>query len=247
MFQAAQSGSKIRSGAFKTSLGAFALAFVSIALESTAFAPTAWAAEAVNQPTALLAASANYFTYKSKLAASNDTGISQNYTFGIYAGDDRQIGALLRGSMYTAKFALNSSSIAYNSQDFIFNYRMGWVYAGASVGTSTTKFVDATDTQMDAFSTTVGGNFGILVGISRQSTFHLDIQAASALKTKEAEQKTVKVGLRIDADTGVSFTVYKRNLDLLLGMRVSSQTLTANGTGGAELITAPSVGFQFGF
>ena len=205
----------------------------------------AQASDAGGQPTAMVSASANYFTYKSKLASSNDTGISENYGFGVFAGNEHEIGALLRGSMYTAKFALNKSSIAFSSQDFIFNYRFDWIYFGASAGTSSTKYVDASDTQMDAFSTTVGGNLGIIAPISKQSRFHLDVQAATALKTKEAQSRTVKIGMRIEADTGVSFAVYKHGVELLFGIRVVSQTLSANSQGGAEMITAPSLGVQF--
>ena len=83
-----------------------------------------------------------YFTYKSKLASSNDTGINYTYGFQIFGGNDKTIGASMRSTILNATFALNDNKISEKTQTFIFNYRVGFVYAGAAFGTTQMTFTE---------------------------------------------------------------------------------------------------------
>lgn len=201
-------------------------------------------ARAGRHPTVMATGTVGYFTYKSKLATNNDTGLSYDYAAGIFAGDDRNIGALLRGASYAAPFALANAKITHGEQHFVFNYRTGFAYFGAAIGTQTIKFELGGTTRLDAHATTLGGNVGLLLDINRQSGFLFDALVSKPMKTQEAEERPVTLGLRIGTEACVSFNLLKKNMFVLFGVRYVSQDVKVNGQGGAETLTAPTFGVR---
>lgn len=187
-----------------------------------------------------------YFTYKSKLAASNDTGLRYSYGFQIFGGDDRALGAAMRSSLLSATFALNENKISEKTQTFIFNYRLGYVYAGAAFGTTQMVFSKAGTDAMDAYGNTIGGNIGALFPFGRGSSVQTDLLVLKPTGIKDSQQRTVSLGLKLESDTFLTFALSRRYVDLMLGFKYIQHTATVGGEGGAEKLTIPAVGLRFG-
>jgi|GEM_PF-723537 len=187
-----------------------------------------------------------YFTYKSKLAASNDTGLRYTYGFQIFGGDDRALGAAMRSSLLSATFALNENKISEKTQTFIFNYRLGYVYAGVAFGTTQMAFTKAGSDAMDAYGNTLGGNVGALVPFGRGNSVQTDLLILKPSGIKDSQQRTVSLGLKLESDTFLTFALSRRYVDLMLGFKYIQHTATVNGEGGAEKLTIPAVGLRLG-
>lgn len=201
---------------------------------------------ALRTPTISANADVGYFTYKSKLAESNDTGLRYGYGFQIFGGDNNELGAAMRSSTLSATFALNTNSITDKSQTFIFNYRYGYVYAGAAFGTVQMTFQKAGTDTMDAYGNTIGGNLGALYPFGRGNSIQSDITVLKPSGVKDTQQRNVSLGLRIEADTFLTFALSRRYMDLFLGFKYIQHTASVGGVGGAEKLTIPSLGFRLG-
>jgi len=211
--------------------------------------PAAWAAESgtgIRIPAVSVNAEVGYFTYKSKLAASNDTGLRYGYGFQIFGGDDRNLGAGMRSTLLTATFALNENKITEKNQSFIFNYRKGYAYAGAAFGTTQLGFSENGTDAMDAYGNTIGGNAGFLIPFGRGNLIQCDALILKPTSVKDSQQRTVSLGLRTEVDTSMSFALSRKYIDLILGFKYVSHSATVSGNGGAEKQTIPSAGFRFG-
>ena len=201
---------------------------------------------AIRVPAIAAYADVGYFTYKSKLASSNDTGLRYGYGFQIFGGSERALGAAMRSSLLNATFALNENKITDKTQTFIFNYRLGYVYAGVAFGTSQMTFSKAGVDAMDAYANTIGGNAGGLFPFGRGNTIQTDITVLKPSSVKDTQQRSVSLGLKIEADTFLTFALSRRFIDLMLGFKYTQHTASVGGEGGAEKLTIPSVGFRFG-
>lgn len=187
-----------------------------------------------------------YFTYKSKLASSNDTGINYTYGFQIFGGNDKSIGAAMRSSLLNATFALNGNKISEKTQTFIFNYRLGYVYAGAAFGTTQITFTENGTEALDCYGNTIGGNLGGILPFGRGNSVQVDITGLKPMNVKDTQQRNVSLGLKLDADMMLSFALTRRAVDLLLGFKYSQQSATVESTGGVEKLTVPKVGLRIG-
>ncbi|MEN9810056.1 MAG: hypothetical protein RLZZ488_1623 [Pseudomonadota bacterium] len=201
---------------------------------------------AIRVPAVSAFAEAGYFTYKSKLAESNDTGMRYGYGFQIFGGDDRNLGASMRSTMLAATFALNSNKVTEKNQSFIFNYRKGYVYGGAAFGTTQVGFTENGTDAMDAYGNTIGGNLGFLVPFGRGNLVQSDVLVLKPTSVKDSKQRTVSLGLRIEADTSLSFALSRKYVDLVLGFKYVTHSASVDGAGGKETQTIPSAGFRFG-
>lgn len=191
-------------------------------------------------------AEVGYFTYKSKLAESNDTGLRYEYGFQMFGGDDRNLGAGMRSTTMTAAFALNENKIIEKNQSFIFNYRKNYVYAGAAFGTTQLAFTKAGTDALDAYGNTVGGNIGALVPFGRGNLIQSDVLVLKPTSVKDSQQRTASLGLRIEADTSLSFALSRKYIDLVLGFKYVTHSASVDGVGGTETQTIPSAGLRFG-
>jgi hypothetical protein len=187
-----------------------------------------------------------YFTYKSKLAESNDTGLRYAYGFQIFGGDDRNLGAGMRSSQLSATFSLNSNKIVEKNQSFIFNYRQGYAYAGAAFGTTQLAFTEGGTDAMDAYGNTIGGNLGIMIPFGKGNVIQCDALVLKPTSVKDSKQRTVSLGLKTEVDTNLSFALSRKHIDLMLGFKYVKHSATVDGAGGAEMQTIPSAGLRFG-
>jgi hypothetical protein len=206
----------------------------------------AYGAGEIRVPSVSIAGEVGYFTYKSKLAASNDTGLRYGYGFQIYGGSDRNLGAGLRSNFMTATFALNQNQIAEKNQSFIFNYRKGYIYAGAAFGTTQVKFTENGSEAMDSYGNTIGGNVGTIIPFGRGNLIQSDVLVLKPTGVKDTQQRTVNLGLRIEADTQLSFALTRKFTDLIIGFKYIKHSATVGGAGGTETQTIPVVGFRLG-
>lgn len=214
-----------------------------------AWSQSAHAAEGganIRLPTISANADVGYFTYKSKLADSNDTGLRYGYGFQILGGNDKALGAAMRTNLLSATFALNENKITDKEQTFIFNYRVGYVYAGVAFGTVQMTFNKQGSDAMDAYGNTLGGNVGGLFPFGRGNAVQSDVTVLKPSSVKDSQQRTVSLGLRIQADTYLTFALSRRFVDLMLGFKYIQHTASVGGEGGAEKLTVPSVGLRVG-
>ncbi|MEY4063942.1 MAG: hypothetical protein RIR26_150 [Pseudomonadota bacterium] len=213
------------------------------AMEGKAFAQ---GSDGIRVPVISAFGDVGYFTYKSKLADSNDTGLRYGYGFQIFGGDDKELGAAMKTTSMTASFALNENKITQKDQTFIFNYRKSFIYAGAAFGTTQLAFLKANVDTMDAYGNTIGGNLGFLYPFGKGSLVQLDVLALKPSSVKDTQQRTVNLGLKIEVDSSLTFALSKRYVDLILGFKYVQHTATVDGSGGTEKLTIPSVGLRFG-
>lgn len=222
----------------------FICALLALALPSRA--ALAQGGAALRIPTVSAQGDVGYFTYKSKLASSNDTGLNYSYGFQIFGGNDRSIGAAMRSTLLNATFALNDKKISEKTQTFIFNYRLGYVYAGAAFGTTQIAFTESGTEAMDCYANTIGGNLGAILPFGRGNAVQLDVTGLKPMNVKDTQQRTVSLGLKLEADTLLSFALTRRAVDLLLGFKYSQQSATVGGSGGVETLTIPKIGLRIG-
>jgi len=201
---------------------------------------------ALRIPSISVSGDVGYFTYKSKLASSNDTGINYTYGFQIFGGNDKTIGAAMRSTLLNATFALNDNKISEKTQTFIFNYRLGYVYAGAAFGTTQIAFTEKGTEAMDCYGNTIGGNVGGILPFGRGNSVQLDITGLKPMNVKDTQQRNVALGLKLDADMMLSFALTRRAVDLVLGFKYSQQSATVDSSGGVEKLTIPKVGLRIG-
>ncbi len=231
-------------GARKSLSAAIAAAAVAMVCSSHALA--APGGSGLRVPSIAAQGDVGYFTYKSKLAESNDTGLRYSYGVQIFGGDDRALGAAMRSSLLSATFALNENKISEKTQTFIFNYRMGYIYAGVGFGTTQMTFTKAGTDAMDAYGNTLGGNIGALIPFGRGSSVQTDLLVLKPNAIKDSQQRTVSLGLKLESDTFLTFALSRRYVDLMLGFKYIQHTATVGGEGGAEKLTIPAVGLRFG-
>ena len=199
-------------------------------------------------PTAFLRAGGGLSTYKSKMVDSNDTSTLLEYSFGAYAGEDRQFGMLVRRDSSTTNFVLNSSRIAASWQDVITRYRWGPLYLGVVLGSAEIDANNAGDAEfLKARGSGYGENLGLMVPVGRSAMFTMDVLMVANSTAVDLNQKTVTIGQRMDIDLGASFDITKQFVDLLVGYKYRTYPLSVDGTSYAEIFTSTYVGFLFSF
>lgn len=229
--------------ALKKAILIFIACTLAVILEAKAFAQ---GSGGMRIPVVSAFGDAGYFTYKSKLAESNDTGLRYGYGFQIFGGNDKEIGAAMKSTSMTATFALNDNKITQKDQTFIFNYRKSFVYGGIAFGTTQLAFLKSGVDTMDAYANTMGGNVGFLYPFGRGSLIQVDVLALKPSSVKDSQQRNASLGLKIEVDNSLSFALSKRYVDLILGFKYLQHTASVDGNGGAEKLTIPSVGLRFG-
>lgn len=185
-------------------------------------------------------------TYKSKLVESNDTGSITSYSIGANIGTDKSAAFVLRSDQSSIAFALNESKIESSWRDTIIRYRWGYVYFGAIIGQTTW---DVKRTAEDLFAGTgsgYGGNFGLLLPLGNRNLFTIDIASVTASSFVEKNEKDVKMGARTDISMWSNIGLTRDAIDLLVGYKQRSHSVSYDGTSYAEVHTATFFGLQMG-
>ena len=199
-----------------------------------------------NLKTIYLEADYGISTYKSKLVESNDTGSITSYTIGANIGNEKPVAIVIRSDQSDLKFLLNESEIASSWRDTIIRYRWGYVYFGGILGQTTWEVKSA---GVDLFSGTgsgYGGNFGATFPIGSRNLFTVDVTSLTASTFVEKNEKDVKMGARLDVNFTGNIGITRDAIDLIVGYRQRTHSVSYLGTSFAESHAATFFGFQMG-
>lgn len=232
-------------------------------------------ADDLDAPTFFVTASGGYTVYKSEMVQSNDTSTTVAYGFGVYAGDDKNVGFILNREASTIAFALNESSLTLEWQDIHVRYRYGPVYMGLLITESHWNVVAPPDTDeddlldqgadpvnyLDMTSSGYGGNVGARFPVAKRGTAYVDITYAAAGTVRETAvdpeeaaangdaipgTRVLGLGPRMDLDLGGSIGM-SRWLDVVCGFKYRTYQVTVEDATFAELHNTTYVGFNAGW
>jgi hypothetical protein len=197
---------------------------------------TAWA---VDKPALEANGTVGYFTYKSKYAVSNDTGIRYDYAAALYAGDSRNVGMVMRGNMQSAEFELVSKQLDSSALDFLVQLHLGPVYFGPMFGMANYKFTDTGTVTFDLNERHYGANIGFQSDIIRNGTLKLDVLITNQYDAKEVNDQKIELGMRMEGDLRVDMKI-SRSFGAIVGGKYMMYTLQSQ----AEAITMPYAGIK---
>jgi hypothetical protein len=184
-------------------------------------------------------------THKSLLLESNDTAGTIRYGLGVWAGLDRSAGVEWTSETTAVSFALVEGTLAQTWEDLVFRYRYGSLYAGVIFGNLLMTSELAGATIFDARGSGYGGNVGLLMPLSKGTTFYIDVRSVSIAAAMEQTEQTFAVSGRTDMDIGATIDLTKRFLDFVFGYRYRTYSI-ATGSSYAELHTMTYLGLNFG-
>ena len=182
-------------------------------------------------------------TYKSKYVNMNDTGTDTMYSLGGNAGQDKNLGFMVRSDTQTTTFKINNSKIASVWQDSILRYAIGPVYLGVNFSQiSLLATQDGTKT-IDAVGSGTGGNLGVNYDFEKSGLFYLDVTTATLSAVRNSLDLKVKGGSRTDIDLGLGYHITKENFIFLLGYKQRTFTMSAD-TSYAEAMMTTYIGLR---
>jgi hypothetical protein len=196
-------------------------------------------AEAVDKPALEAYGTVGYFTYKSKYALSNDTGIRYDYAAALYAGDSRNVGMVMRGNMQSAEFELVSKQLDSSALDFLVQLHLGPLYIGPMFGMANYKFTESGATTFDLNERHYGGNVGIQAEVVRNGVLRLDVLITNQYDAKEVNDQVIDLGMRIEGDLRADLKI-SRSFGAVVGGKYMMYTLQSQ----AEGITMPYAGLK---
>ena len=185
-------------------------------------------------------------TYKSKLIDGNDTGTITTYTIGANVGAEKPVAIVIRSDQSDIKFLLNESEISSSWRDTIIRYRWGYVYLGGILGQTTWDVKSAGTDLFAGTGSGYGGNFGASFPIGSRNLFSVDVSSLTASTFVEKNEKEVKMGARTDINLVGNIGITRDAVDLIVGYRQRSHSVSYLGTSYAEIHTATFFGFQMG-
>lgn len=181
-------------------------------------------------PTFFLDTTFGLTTYKSKLINSNDTGTGLSYSIGGHAGESHEYGFLVRTDSNKTSFLLNESSIATTWQDTILRYRMWAFYLGGVFSQIDLKVNDQGTDRLNVAASGYGGNVGFLIPINRIGAFYCDVVSVSVANFRNTLEEEIKAGTRMDIDLGAHFDITRELLDLAVGYKQRTSTISVGGS-----------------
>lgn len=219
------------------SIGGFFINFTSHALTFDGAADR-------SSPTFFLGVDGGPMTYKSELLETNDTGYALAYTLGFHAGEDRNLGILIRNDTTNLSFETNDSKIEKNWLETTIRYRMGFFYLGPILSNLTIKINQAGADIRDATGSGYGANLGFIFDVSRNAGMYLDANYVTISEIVDTEAREISVGPRIDADLGTIIQLSREHFDFLLGYRYRQLGIELDESY-SELISTTYLGFRF--
>lgn len=232
-------------------------------------AGAAHAASDDEAPSVYLDVKAGYSIYKSEMVQSNDTGVTIDYGFGVWAGQSHSVGMSLNREQSTFAFDLNGSAIGLSWQDIHGSVRFGMFKLGIVVSSSSTWIVSApldadgdgvldpagdAEDYLNITTTGLGGNFGLNIPVNKRSELIADVnyittQAVQEKSLEDAsgtltEKESVALGPRLDLDLGASLS-FARWFDLLGGFKYRTYKMIVDGTTYTEQLNTTYIGVLF--
>ena len=196
--------------------------------------------------TAYMLADYGLGTYKSLLLESNDTMGVITYAIGANAGQNKNLGIEYRVETQSVSFALNQSSIATNWTSTIIKYRLWAFELGPVIGKSSVKATRENTEILDVVSSGYGGYFGMLLPVGKNSLLYFNAMSVTNADTVDRKERTITLGSRMDLEIGSRIGITRKALDITLGYRRRTNSISESGTGYNELQTATYIGFHSG-
>lgn len=224
-------------------------------------------------PSFYINAGGGYTVYKSEMVQSNDTSTTVSYGFGVYGGQERQVGMSFQREQGSYAFPLNGASIVSQSEDMHLRYRYGPVYLGILVNNSQLTVSAPPDSDDDGFldqntdaeeymkvmSTGMGGNLGAAIPIGKSSSVYLDVSSVTTGLVQQSyienadttangfTEKEISLGPRTDIDIGGSIGLVRNWLDMSFGFKQRTLGVSVDGEAFSEAITNTYISFRAGW
>jgi len=221
------------------------------------------------RPTFFLDISGGYSIFKSELVQSNDTGITARYAFGVNGGADHQVGMLFARESSTIAFKNTASSVALSWQDVDLRYRLGPLYFGLVVSSSTWTVksparvagkIDETLTSeeyIDLTASGYGGNVGLQLPVGKRNLLYADLtyvtigavqqKAAGAngsAAALAAAERVTTIGPRMELDLGAAIALTRNLVDATVGFKYRTYSVSVDSAASKELLNTTYAGLR---
>ncbi|MCB9229534.1 MAG: hypothetical protein H6618_07980 [Deltaproteobacteria bacterium] len=202
-------------------------------------------------PSVRFDAGVGLMTYKSLAVASNDTSVTTGYRISAYAGTNKNIGFFIRQENNTTGFAYAdsdlTSTVVTGFQDSALLYRWRFLSLGPVFVQRSMVITKRGEDYLDHLGTGIGGHVSLLFHINRDSRVFAEYTQASISSLKEVVQDsnvtTVTAGPRSDLFIGGMIQLTRSLLDLRIGYRQRTWSLSVDGESFNEVQTATWLGF----
>lgn len=190
-------------------------------------------------------------TYKSKLVKSNDTSVSGGYTLSLWGGVEKTINMELRSDSGKTGFEHSetntTSAVEASFFDTVIRVRWGFLYLGVLFTRHDFIINFQGEDYIDGVATGTGFNTGFSFPVGRSSRLFFDMTSSSTSLIRELNQAagSVEFGSRTDVLIGGAIGVTRSLLDVILGYRQRSFTISVGGESSTESVTSTILGLAF--
>jgi len=182
-------------------------------------------------PTVFIHTDAGLNTYKSELVESNDTAIASRFQLGVYAGEEKVVGFVVRMEMLNVDFELNDSTLTLVSQDTFARYRWHFLYLGIAISNVAVGATSQGEDLADVSASGYGVNMGAMYPFQRTSLLSLDVTLISPADVQNLlGDEPVSMGLRTEIDLNARFNLTQNLIKLLVGYRMRQFSVTTTNT-----------------
>ena len=195
-------------------------------------------------PTMAATGRAYYLTAKSGLAESNDTGLMTSYGLSVYAGSEKSVSVHLEGRNAAVSYALNNAKMSQSEFSFLIKVYIGFFFIGAYGGSTQHTITRSDSNTLDAFANQYGGTAGMLVNIAKGSHLGVLLKGGVPVDLKETNQQDVQMGLKLEGEICLNFSLTRDLVDLETGFYYSTQSASFGGAGNGETLSAPFLGLS---
>lgn len=201
-------------------------------------------------PTVFLNLGGGITTYKSLAVKSNDTSFTVGYKIGAYAGRDKNIGFFINNESNTTNFVYaeneTKSKIETAFQDAAILYRWGVLELGPVFAQQSTAMTRQDELYLDHIGSGIGVHLGILVNVSKDTSFFMEYTQATISELKETIQDInttpVTGGARSDIFLGGIIQITRSLLDMRIGYKQRTFVVTVAGESFEEVQTFTWIG-----
>ena len=201
-------------------------------------------------PTIYLNLGGGITTYKSLAVKSNDTSFTVGYKIGAYAGREKNIGFFVNNESNATNFVYaeneTKSKIETSFQDAAILYRWGVLELGPVFSDQSVAMTRQDELYLDHIGSGIGAHVGLLVNVSRDTSFFLEFTQVTISELKETIQDInttpVTGGARSDIFLGGIIQITRSLLDMRIGYKQRTFVVTVGGESFEEVQTFTWIG-----
>ena len=196
--------------------------------------------------TAFLRADMGWNTYDSKTVESKETRSSTTFMAGAFAGERRNVGMVFSSNENNVPYSLNDSRVNAAFRDVKLKARFGWVYPTIAASLTEMRVERSGATLANLYSSGVGAGAGVELPLHDRIVVYGEGMMFRPSVVKDRTDNNVDLGQRNEFDVGASVDLTDKILDLMVGYRVRSYSLSLNGTEQDELTSGAYAGLRLG-